>query len=59
MTLKQMLPLVGLVALVGCAGSTGPTCLVSEPQLADSLGIEVTVNAQVKTAQCAESEHDF
>lgn len=59
MTLKQMLPLVGLVALVGCAGSTGPNCLVSQPQVADSLGIEITVNAQVRTEQCAETEHDF
>jgi hypothetical protein len=59
MSIKRLLPLAGLVALIGCAGATGPNCLVNEPQVADSLGIEVTVNAQVRTDACAEIEHDF
>lgn len=61
MSIKRLLPLAGLVALIGCAGtSTGP-CLRDEPTVIglDSLGAEVTVVARVPSEQCSELENDF
>ena len=60
MSIKSLLPIAGLVALIGCGATTGPNCLVNEPQIGvDSLGAEVPFDAKVKTAECDDSENDF
>jgi hypothetical protein len=61
MSIKQLLPLAGLVALIGCAGATGPNCLVNESQGigVDSVGAAITVEAKVPTPECQDLQEEF
>ncbi len=61
MSLKRLLPIAGLVALIGCASPSGPGCFREETHVIglDSLATPVTVEARVQSAECSDLENDF
>ena len=61
MSLKRLLPLAGLVAMVGCAGATGPACWTTQPDVVgvDAEGAPIVIEARVQTEQCQELDEEF